>query len=95
MAKTSKSKILHGFLESLLIKKLTWKPHIDKVVEKCNKRMNILRVLSGTRWGSSKTMLLIVYKAMIRSVIDYGSIAYDIRPPTALSKDWTKSKQRR
>jgi len=65
------------FLGVTFDKKLTWKPHIDKVVEKCNKRMNILRVLSGTRWGSSKAMLLIVYKAMIRSVIDYGSIAYD------------------
>ena len=48
--------------------------------------MNILRVLSGTSWGSSKNILLTVYKAMIRSVIDYGSIAYD----TASSK--TKSK---
>ena len=65
------------FLGVTFDRRLTWKPHIDKVVEKCNKRMNILRVLSGTRWGSSKAMLLIVYKAMIRSVIDYGSIAYD------------------
>jgi len=74
------------FLGVTFEKGITSKPQIDNVVEKCSKRMNILRLLSGTTWRSSKKILLTVYKAMIRSVIDYGSIAYD----TASSK--TKSR---
>jgi len=37
----------------------------------------LLRVMAGARWGASKTTLLTVYKALIRSVIDYGSEAYN------------------
>src|SRR2546425_11590199 len=35
---------------------LTWKPHIDYLVEKSTKSLNILRCLSGTRWGQTKPL---------------------------------------
>ena len=32
---------------------------------------------TGSTWGASRSILLIVYRALIRSVIDYRSMAYD------------------
>ena len=40
--------------------RLTWKAHVDTVVEKCNRRVNLLNGLSETKWGASKEALLIV-----------------------------------
>jgi len=70
------------FLGIIFDQDMSWKSHIDNIVERCNKRLNLMRVMASTRWGASKSVLLIVYKALIRSIIDYGSIAYD----TASSK---------
>lgn len=42
------------FLGVTFDKGLTWKPHIDNVVEKCSKRMNILRVLPERAGGLAK-----------------------------------------
>ena len=36
------------------------------------KRLNAMRAISGSSWGASKTNLLQVYRATIRSVLDYG-----------------------
>ena len=36
-----------------------------------------MRSLTAAKWGASKTTLLILYKALIRSLIDYGSPALD------------------
>ena len=36
-----------------------------------------MRAISGNKWGASKRTLLLVYRSLIRSVIEYGSIAYD------------------
>ena len=65
------------FLGAVFDKKLTWRAHIQYVINRCNKRMNLLRAVSGTDWGADKRTLIIIYRALIRSVVDYGSIAYD------------------
>ena len=39
----------------------TWKTHIDYVIKKCSKYLNIMRAISGQTWGASKTSLLKVY----------------------------------
>ena len=65
------------FLGLLFDYKLTWKAHIDYVVDKCNKRINILKALSGTKWGADKETMVLVYRSLIRSCMDYGSEVYD------------------
>jgi len=60
--------------------KLSWKPYIKSLCERCNRRLNILRALSGTTWGASKNKLLIVYKALVRSLLDYGCLIYQNAP---------------
>jgi len=45
-----------------------------------------MRVLAGTRWGASKSVLLTIYKALIRSIMDYACIAYDSASLSVKSK---------
>ena len=37
---------------------------------------NILRVVSRQAWGADRTVLLRLYRALIRSKVDYGCQAY-------------------
>lgn len=39
---------------------------------KANEDVNLLRSVCGTGWGSDPSTLLLLYKAIIRSHLDYG-----------------------
>ena len=65
------------FLGVIFNQGLTWAAHIDDIIERCKVRLNLMRAISGSTSGASRSILLIVYKALIRSIIDYGSMAYD------------------
>ena len=43
---------------------------------KCLKALNLLKVLSHRSWGADRTTLLHLYRSLIRSKLDYGSIVY-------------------
>jgi len=58
-------------------KQLTWKPHIEYLVDKATKGLNIMRCISGTSWGSNKETLITIYKSLILSQLDYCSFVYD------------------
>ena len=45
---------------------------------KCLKALNLLKVLSHTSWGADRTTLLHLYRSLIRSKLDYGSIVYGL-----------------
>ena len=36
-----------------------------------------MRSVAGNKWGASRKSLLTIYKALIRSILDYGSCAFD------------------
>ena len=42
------------FLGVIFDRKLTWNKHIKYIVARCNKRINLLRALTGTDWGANK-----------------------------------------
>ena len=65
------------FLGIVFDSRLTWNDHVNYVVEKCKKRLNLLRAISGNSWGANKKTLLMIYRSLIRSVLDYGAIALD------------------
>lgn len=56
--------------------KLTWHNHIEKVVDKCKKVINIIRCLCNKEWGADMTSMKILYVGLIRSIVDYGCMAY-------------------
>jgi ribonuclease HI/exonuclease III len=64
------------FLGIIFDSRLTWKPHIDHIIDKSKKAINLLRSLCGEKWGASKQSLLAIYRTLIRSRIDYGCEAY-------------------
>ncbi len=64
---------------------LTWVPHIKNLITSTHKDLNVMRSLSGTNWGANKTNLILIYKTLIRSKIDYGAAIYNTLSP-ALSK---------
>ena len=42
----------------------------------CQKTLNILRVVAHTDWGADKKTLLLLYRALVRSKLDYGCVVY-------------------
>lgn len=74
------------FLGVTLDSKMTGRFHLDYVVNKCEKNINILRSLSGVWWGSHPYTQKLVYNATIRSVIDYGSFLLEPCNKLSLSK---------
>lgn len=66
----------HRFLGLTLDSKLLWNKHIQNIKVECLNRMKVLKVMSHQQWGSSESILLRVYRALIRSRMDYGSFIY-------------------
>ena len=64
------------FLGVTFDRRLTWGIHITNVETKCKKTINLMRSVSGNKWGASKKALLIIYRTLIRSRLDYGCEAY-------------------
>ena len=72
------------FLGVLFDRKLSFLPHIRDLRAKCMKSLNILRVVGKTDWGADRKTLLHLYKALVRSKLDYGSIVYGSSTKTNL-----------
>ena len=69
---TDKTKFLGLYLDP----KLKWIHHINYIRTKCEEWMNILKMTNRTWWGGHPSICLMIYKSLIRSIIDYGSILY-------------------
>ncbi|GBN97623.1 hypothetical protein AVEN_98285-1 [Araneus ventricosus] len=74
------------FLGVIFDRKLTFLPHVFHLRKKCEKSLNILKVLSKTSWGADRTSLLRIYQAVILSRIDYGCMVYGSARPTVLRR---------
>jgi len=59
-----------------LTKKLSFLPHLHYLKNKCTKALNLLRVVAHTSWGADQQTLLDLYRSLISSKLDYGSIVY-------------------
>jgi hypothetical protein len=64
------------FLGVMFDRRLTWAPHIQYLKTKTASRLNLLSRLTATGWGASALTLLILYNALIKSVIMYGCVAF-------------------
>ena len=72
------------FLGVIFDKKLTFIPHIKKLKAKCQKALNLLRVVAHTYWGADRKILLNLYRTIVRSKLDYGCIVYGSARPSYL-----------
>ena len=66
----------HSFLGITLDSRLTYNTHTKQVQVRGQKRLNILRALSSTQWGGDRKTLLLLYKSLIRSVLEYNSFIF-------------------
>jgi hypothetical protein len=70
------------YLGIIFDNKLTFLNHIKMLKNKCIKALNILKCLSSTDWGADSTVLLNLYRSLIRSKLDYGCIVYGSARPS-------------
>ena len=63
---------------------LSWNVHINKTKAKCIKNMNLLKAVLSEEWGADTEVLMRIYRAVIRSKIDYGCLVYEAANPTKL-----------
>ena len=64
----------HSHLGLTLTKNLSWKEHINKVVLKAMRRVNIIKRL---KFFLGRKSLTHIYITMIRPILEYGCILYD------------------
>ncbi|KFM73192.1 RNA-directed DNA polymerase from mobile element jockey, partial [Stegodyphus mimosarum] len=74
------------FLGVIFDRKLTFLLHILNLKKKCIKTLNILKFLANTSWGAECCSMLRIYRALIRSKLDYGCIIYGLARPSVLLK---------
>lgn len=72
------------FLGLLFDCRLTWRAHIKQLKADCITRLNIIKILSHHNWGAQEAIILRVYRSLIRSKLDYGSIIYASASKSAL-----------
>lgn len=60
-----------NFLGIVQNARLRWTVQSEAVKTRCMKRLSVMRAISGSSWGASKSILQ-VYRATIYSVLDYG-----------------------
>lgn len=66
--------------------KLTFYPHVEYLKEICKGRLNVIKALSSTHWGSSRQALRRVYISYIRSRIEYGCVIFNEFPKKYIQK---------
>ncbi|RFN48513.1 hypothetical protein FIE12Z_7259 [Fusarium flagelliforme] len=59
---------------------LNWEAHIEKILEKCNKRIVHMRRISGATWGPNLHAMRHYYLAIIRPVITYACGVWMVKP---------------
>lgn len=64
------------YLGIIIDQRLNWIQHFKQVKQNCTQSFNILKYISNQGWGADKTILMKIYKSLIASKINYGSVAY-------------------
>ena len=61
------------FLGLTMDSRLTYKEHFTLMRERCAKVLNVLKCVSRTTYGSDRLTLLLLYRSLLRSKLDYAS----------------------
>ena len=64
------------FLGLTFDSKLTWEHHIRSTKIKCMKALDVLKVLSCTKWGADRKHMLHLHKSLVISKLSYGCEVY-------------------
>ncbi|KAF4532733.1 hypothetical protein B566_EDAN011925 [Ephemera danica] len=76
----------HRLLGIIFDDNLSWKPHIDYLVKTCRQGINILKATCHRWWGASPKTAITLFKAIIRSRLEYGSSIFGNASQTQWSR---------
>ena len=65
---------------------LSFTKHVEDVLCRASKRLNVLKHLAGSPYGATQQTLLHYVKACIRPILEYGSVALLIACPSAIKR---------
>lgn len=65
------------FLGVFFDRRLTYQEHLKVLRERCFKSLNVLKCGSRTSYGVDRITLLLLYRSIIRSKLDYASFVHD------------------
>ena len=63
---------------------LSFKKHIRALKTECKEALNLIRVVAHLKWGGDRDTLLMLYRAIVRSKLDYRCIVYGTASNTDL-----------
>ena len=63
------------FLGVIFDSNLTFEPHFEDILERCNSRYYRLRLLANKNWGPSPATLIQIYKQCVRPIFECGSLS--------------------
>ena len=72
------------FLGVIFDQQLSFIPHMKALKTKCLKALDIIKVVSNQEWGTDKSVLLKLYRSLVRPKLDYGCIVYGSARPSYL-----------
>ena len=61
------------YLGLILDSKLTWKPHINYLKNETFSRVNLLKIISSSKFKTNANILLNIHKAIILAKVEYAS----------------------
>lgn len=65
------------YLGLIFDSKLKWDIHLKDLKSKSIQKLNILKIVSKQHWGADRKSLLTLYRSLVRSKLDYGSMIYN------------------
>ena len=65
---------------------LTFKPHLQYTKTRCFKALTLLKVTAARGLCADRDANLMLYRTLVRSKLDYGSIVYSYSRPSYLKK---------
>ena len=65
------------FLGVLMDSRLSYKSHLKNLRDRCSKALNVLKCVARSSYGADRNTLLLLYRSLIRSRMDYACFVYD------------------
>ena len=66
------------FLGITFDERLNFNEHFKELTNRCEERIKLVKVLSNPSWALNTKTLLSIYKLLVRSLIEYSSILFDV-----------------
>ena len=63
---------------------LSFKEHISALKTQCREALNLIRMVAHLKWGGDRDTLLMLYRTIVRSKLEYGCIVYGTASNTNL-----------